>query len=451
MGDDHLSHWRLAGLSLNKLRTTVIKGKTMDDYQIVEKLKNRFWWTRTQGGQHSFADMETGENDLSVGHLYGVLAKEVDELEQRKRVLEGIHMKLKPLAKSKVYQPLKDRVICEKGLWFENTWIEDGAKRSNHSCTPFEEHLKLALKDQEKVDYLLDLLAFKYQKPDQPKPHAVVYLYHAEGGNGKSVFAETLKKVFGDSAVTIASESKMNSGSKVMLWAKTLLIAEEAAVGRGSDIYDTIKTYSGQGSIDDDTKHQHFKRYEIPANLFMMSNRAPTFVEPHDRRFFIAEWAIDMEEAAKADYFTQYVKWLTTGGYEAIAGLLARRIVSRDMYAPVPMTDEKRSAMCLAQDECVQEIMDLLEDKPEKRAFPQDSFKEIFEKHQIKKAQEKHKLLAAGLKCHDERVKAGDKKITPWLRQGDSIKSTKGVGTFVVYEGKESPIVDVLWSVVWEL
>ena len=88
MGNDHLFHWRLAEHSLNKLRTTVIKGKTMGEYQIVEELKKRFFWTRSQGGQKYFADIETGENDLGVGHIRGVLATWGVEKEQLGRCTE---------------------------------------------------------------------------------------------------------------------------------------------------------------------------------------------------------------------------------------------------------------------------------------------------------------------------------------------------------------------------
>lgn len=46
-------------------------------------------------------------------------------------------------------------------------------------------------------------------------------------------------------------------------------------------------------------------------------------------------------------------------------------------------------------------------------------------------------FAAAGLKRHDARLKVGREKINPWLRQSDNIKSTKGTGTLVVYEGKK--------------
>jgi hypothetical protein len=177
----------------------------------------------------------------------------------------------------------------------------------------------------------------------------------------------------------------------------------------------------------------------------MMSNRAPTFVEPNDRRFFIAEWKLDMEAEAKASYFTSYIKWLKEeGGFEAIAGLFSRREVTRDMYAPVPMTEEKKSAMSLAQDECVQEIVDFLDDNQDSRVFRQSHFKEIFDNHLVKPNQRKHKLLEAGLKRHHSRVQVGGEKITPWIRQNDRIEGVKGKGTTVSYEGKISPIEGVL-------
>jgi len=157
------------------------------------------------------------------------------------------------------------------------------------------------------------------------------------------------------------------------------------------------------------------------------------------------KWKLDMEAEAKANYFADYLKWLRNeGGFEAIAGLLSRREVTRDMYAPVPMTEEKKSAMSLAQDECVQEIINFLDDHQESRVFCLNHFKGIFDNQLVKPNQTKHKLIEAGLKRHLPRVQVGGEKITPWIRQNDSIEGVKGTGTTVAHEGKISPIEEVL-------
>lgn len=339
-----------------------------------------------------------------------------------------------PLSKKKIYIPGQGHVVKVKGIYCENTWRQPAIVPKDIDANPFIEHLHLALGSMVKVEYLLDLLAFKYQNPIAPKPHAVVYLYHPEGGNGKTVFATTLRHVFGETAVNTASERKLMSGSKVQLWQRTWLIAEEANVARGSDIYDIIKTYSGQDEIEDDTKHAHFATYKIHANLIMLSNRSPSFLEPHDRRFFVSEWHIKMPLEEKKIYFSDYINWLQNeDGYAAIAYLLANRKVNRNMHASVPITPEKEAAMSLGQDACVRSIVDFLEDSGDTRLFTEEIFNEIFENYDIKQNQRKHKLTDAGLRQLEGRLCVGSLRERFWYRQQDKIESKKGIGTIIKY------------------
>lgn len=407
----------------------------MDEFLIVEQLKKRFFWWRSQGNQHYFMDVETGNSELSPSHIKGFLISEDGGSHNPdivKKVCEHLKEKLFPICKEPVYAPLEPQVVTRGGFYYRNSWIRPKVEPTNADCQPFLDHLLAAMGSQDKVDYLLDLLAFRYQKPNDPKPHAVVYLYQAEQGNGKSRLAETLQHVYGESAVQLASEAKMNSGSKVQLWGKTFLIAEEASVKRGSDIYDTIKTYSGTDEIFDDVKYGHFKKYKIPATLLMISNNAPNFLEQFDRRFFVSEWKINLDKEAKVEYFKTYVRWLEKeGGYGAIAGMLYRRVVKHEMYAPVPLTEEKTQAMSVGQDGCVREVLDVLEDHPDARVFRAEDFDAIFEKHDVKAVQWKYKLAAAGLVEHDKRVIIGKERFRPWHRNTDKIVGKSGVGSYI--------------------
>ena len=425
----------------------------LSEYEVLEKLRERFFWVKSMGGQHYFVDMDTGTEELSQSHIFGaMIACGIPQTEAEK-IKGSLHFLLRPIAKQPRYAPKQPKVLAKKGIYFRNLWKPPTiAPDPTASAKPFTDHLLEALGDQSKVDFFLDLMAYRYQFPEKPKPHSVCYFYHAQGGNGKSLLGATLQEVFGESAVRIASEAKMNSGSKVQLWTTTLLVAEEANVTRGSDIYDTIKTYSGSDRIYDDIKHNHFSEYEIPASLIMLSNRPPSFLEPHDSRFFVSEWVIKMEEEDKKEYFKSYVAWLESGGYAAIAGLLASRDVSaRDMYAPVPLTDEKLMAMSVGQDDCVRDIRDFLEDNPTALAFTEEDFKEIFEKHGVVRGA-KHKLVEAGLVRHDKRLKVGKSYRYPLIRQGHKVGSIKGHGTVVVTpEGKEEDIKMALYDDNYEL
>jgi hypothetical protein len=411
----------------------------MDEFLIIEQLKKRFFWWRTQGNQHYFMDIETGNSELSPSHIMGFLISE-DGGSHNPNIVKKVctHLKdeLFPICKEPVYAPLEPQVVTRGGFYYRNSWTRPEVEPTDVKCQPFLDHLLAAMGSQDKVDYLLDLLSFRFQKPKDNKPHAVVYLYQAEGGNGKSLLATTLQRVFGESAVQIASEAKMNSGSKVQLWGKTILIAEEASVKRGSDIYETIKTYSGTDEIFDDVKHAHFKKYKIPATLVMLSNNAPNFLEPLDRRFFVSEWKIDLDKDAKAKYFNAYVHWLEKeGGYGAISGMLSRRVVDRDMYAPVPLTEEKMQAMSVGQDGCVREILDAMDDQPMAHVFKISDFGDIFERHDVKTSQKKYKLAEAGLVEHSQRVIVEKDRFRPWLRKKDKIFSIKGDGSFLNVDG----------------
>jgi hypothetical protein len=149
----------------------------------------------------------------------------------------------------------------------------------------------------------------------------------------------------------------------------------------------------------------------------------------------------------QATYFDGYVNWLEKQeGYSAIAGLLATRKVTRNMYAPVPMTHEKLSAMAVAQDDCVRDIRDFMNDNPTALAFQVSDFEKIFEKHNVDKAS-KYKLQDAGLIPPTKRRYIGKEHLYIWLRQGHSIKAIAGQGTSVVTpDGREIGIKMALFS-----
>jgi phage/plasmid-associated DNA primase len=164
-----------------------------------------------------------------------------------------------------------------KALWFDTKTPGD------LSAEPFISHLERAL-GKEAAMYLLDVLSYRLQYPNEKKPHIAFYFYHEIGGMGKSLFLETLRNVLGQNSVnTINTTEKLNSISAAELWNTSWLAIEEAGVAKGSKIYDTIKSYTGADQVDADAKHKGFGKKEIPAMLMLMSNRAPTFIEAHDR------------------------------------------------------------------------------------------------------------------------------------------------------------------------
>lgn len=276
---------------------------------------------------------------------------------------------------------------------------------------------------------------------DDEKPHVAFYLYGEIHGMGKGLLARTIEEVFGHSAVIkVIDQNALNSMSAVDVWTRTWTIVEEVDVKTGSADYNKLKTMIGGSGFNAARKGEHFRRYETPAQLVMLSNHAPNFIEPNDRRFFISKWQKDFpSQEAKDDYFNEYVKWLTEeDGFAHIAGLLAKRDVQGvRVESPAMMTEEKLAVTTLLQDAVVEEIREHLEAAAAAICFTRDSFYHIWKNHEeIKTKQYKYKLQDAGLIIQRKKKFEGQWREF-WLRPGWKLQSKPGtLQTLVHTDGR---------------
>lgn len=409
----------------------------MEDLEINEALLNRygtdlakrFFQVRQQGNQKYYYDLETGETNLQPMHLIGVLMEwGVETITDAQHVLK--HQHLLPIAQKKLYRPKQMPIVKEKQLHYINLWREPEVQPdSTLSAEPFVNHLVRVLGSSEKADYVLDMLAYRYQNPMlEHKPHIAFYFFGSQGGAGKSTFAETLTKVFGRSAVqTTNTVDALSNKGAVDLWSRTLLIVEEAQVSKGTKLYDAIKSYTGSDIVTTDKKFADVSTYEIPAQLIMLSNRTSMFIEEQDRRFFVSQWHLDIDgDRNRAWYFKEYREWLNNGGYEAIAGLLKTRSITVNPFEAAPMTAEKEQAIGAMVDPVVLAIQSFLEDNTQQRLFEERHFESVFHRYKVSKSSMwKYFLGEAGLRRHG-RVLIKGKQPTVWLREGDEFVPAKG-------------------------
>ena len=160
----------------------------------------------------------------------------------------------------------------------------------------FFEHLRDVLGCDGKTNFLLDVLAWRYQRPSEPKPHYALYLLGEQGGAGESTFAETHAHVFGrESVKTVNATKEPTSKGSVDYWSRTCLVVEEAQVSQGTALYDNIKSFTGTDEIDTDRKYKNVSKHKIPAQLIMLSNRPPAFIEHNEGRFFVHCWQVDLD------------------------------------------------------------------------------------------------------------------------------------------------------------
>lgn len=379
---------------------------------------NRFWLTRewAHGGKtyRHFYDAHTGFRNVDQSYVE-YWAKEQGILINDITAKGKLQETPRPL-----WIPNKPQVTKVDMYFVENHWRASDIIPNDldldsalDAASPFINFMKLGF-GEDNWKWVINWLAYRYQvpKPDK-KPHSALYIYSTIHGTGKSTLASIIEEVFGSSNVKRVSggESVTSKGS-VANWSRALLIAEEVSPQLGSNLYQTIKSYTGQDSVEQDAKFKDYSSWEIPAQLLMISNHAPTFFEPSDRRF--AVFNLDrLEGWIKSNGFYE---WLTTGGYESIATVLKSWKVNAKTVWEVPMTPEKEEALHMSSlDLVVEKIKEVLANKPGQVFFEAHELVEQ-DRNSNLGSQLKHKAKAAGVKSiAQQRYRGG--KASLWVRE----------------------------------
>jgi hypothetical protein len=379
---------------------------------LVKKVKtyifNRFLIRRTQPS-YLYVDTVDNQRDLQKGAVIGILISKFKiDFHDAVKFLDDMRIHLRYWSGQEVYEPNSPFVVEQNHKHHLNLWKPSEVKPdSSLDASPFIDHLKLALGSDDEVNFVLNFVAFRYQNPKPTsKPHHALYLFSDQQGQGKSLFKATLEKVFGNSAVRVSTNvGELKNQSAFQFWSRTLLFVEEVKVGADTTIYDRLKAMSGIDNTTADPKHRDTIEVELPAQLIMLSNREPLFIEDNDRRFFVAEWDTGLRGEEKSNYFEEYINWLNNGGYEAIAGYLGQRDLSGYKISQhVPTTPAKQKCLENSIPLPVQELMEFLDAYPESLVFRARDLSEHLE--QMPTQQQSAWLDMAGLS-------KGRKSITP--------------------------------------
>lgn len=379
---------------------------------------NRFWltreWTHGSKTHRQFYDAHTGFKNVDQSYVeywakeQGIL---INDITNKGKLQETP----RPMWIPNMPQVTKVDMYFVENHWRPSDVIPNDLDLESalDAAAPFVDFMKLGF-GENNWQWVVNWLSYRYQvpKPDK-KPHSALYIFSTIHGTGKSTLASIIEEVFGRNNVKRVSggESVTAKGS-VANWSRALLIAEEVSPQLGSNLYQTIKSYTGQDSVEQDAKFKDYSTWEIPAQLVMISNHAPTFFEPSDRRF--AVFNLDkLDGWIKANGFYE---WLNSGGYAAIATVLKSWPVEERLAWVVPMTPEKEEALHMSSlDLVVEKIKDVLANNPEKV---------FFEAHELLGqdrdsnlgSQLKHKAKAAGVKpIGQQRFRGG--KASLWVRE----------------------------------
>jgi hypothetical protein len=316
------------------------------------------------------------------------------------------------------------KVLNINDKWVLNTYRPPKIKPDpSISPKPFVDHLNLAIRDSEAVEFLLDFIAYRYQNPlvdDRTgKPAHALYIFSKAQGQGKSLFADTLTMIFGDTAVkTTTTADSLLKQNGYQYWERTWLLADEVKIGDGTRLYDNLKARISKTSDFVDPKGKASIEAKLPAQLIMTSNHEPTFIEADDRRFCIIEWDTGLRDEAKENYFNEYIEWLNKEGHSAIAGLLQTRDLSGyKPNSPPPKTDAKLTAILKSESTDVDRVLEHLAIFRDQIAFKATAFDDLRIPNKVKEQVLGH----AGLSR--KRPYLDGNKIGIWIRDGYSVKA----------------------------
>jgi len=398
--------------------------------EIGKALRERFYQYSNSGGRPCYYDFVRKKFKVGALEMTALLAQSHDW--NFKSVSEVVYFEkamLKVIDLDNKWQPNGPSIIREHGANVINNWqpseflpfADVSYAEAVVIAKPFIDWLDLALKDEFKREFILDFLAWRFQNPLN-KVHHALYLF-GKPGQGKGLFTGMLAKVFGETnVITVGKAADLVDKGAIDNWGRVFLVAEEIEVQLGGKIFNSLKAYTGVYSINTDKKYKDYEKFDIPAQLILCSNHAPTFLEDGERRFFVAEVDTGLEGGEKALYFQGYKDWLDLpDSMRAVATLLAARDLSGyRRAAEPPMTAEKRQALRSAVDESVRKIREILEDYPNVLLFEMKDFDRIWEDDRVSSNAQKHKLREAGLKPVD-RVRVGTDRLSVWIRQNTAL------------------------------
>lgn len=345
-----------------------------------------------------------------------------------------------PMTDKTAYVVGGDALIDREGIFHINTWRQPKTIPKSGDISVFKKHLLMALGSAEKMNFILDFLAHKYQFPDIKAPHAL-YLYGRQG-MGKGTLKEVLQGVFGKSAVKYAG--KASAVGSVLNWSASLFIADEIKITKHSEFYNEIKAYTVETELEDRLLYQNYQTHDIPAQLILFSNHAPSFLEEDDRRFFVATWDIGLEKTSDEYriHFDEYYQWIESDyGLAALAHHLQTRDLSNyKVRSAPPMTEEKAKALSIVADPIKAMVNEMLEDNPEKLVFSEDIFAGLRETHKGWL----HLINECGLSRFKDRVKCNGKRHYLWHRDKCKISTQSGrKATVIDTHKKELPLENV--------
>ncbi len=234
------------------------------------------------------------------------------------------------------------------GVRLYNTYTPpDPVPWNNVDPQPFIDHVKLLFPDPAVHEYFFDYMAHTVQRPDVKINTAIVIAGSPK--IGKDSLLEPIKRAVGLHNCNDIDPDDLFSPYKPWLQSVMLCINEVRSTKEeyhATSMHNILKPLiaAPPESLALNDKYRNMRYVRNHMRVVMTTNEwLSLYIPPEDRRMFVMlspmpkDWHV---EAGRANYFSEYWRWLEMGGYEAIANWLIGRPIDRfDPKAESPKTD----------------------------------------------------------------------------------------------------------------
>ena len=229
-----------------------------------------------------------------------------------------------------------------------NGWAGSNISKTGGTCEPFLNHLNMLLYNQTNANYLLNWLAFTFQKPAL-KVKVMVFLVGIEQQTGKTTIWEIIGKIIGSKFFGRTTKPEEDITSKFAPWraGKLLLCAEDFDPSKVDSndflglITDILTTQEGKG----------VQRGQVPnySNYCGASNFIkPVKLSKDDKRYAI--FGANPAKCGNQEYFKALYAWADDeANLKALYDYLMNRDISSfDAVRDRPMTEAYKNAKGLS-------------------------------------------------------------------------------------------------------
>lgn len=204
----------------------------------------------------------------------------------------------------------------------------------------FLKHMELLIPEEDVREKVLDWLAWQVQRTGHKVSYSLVL--QGEQGTGKSYLGQLMKKLLGQSFISVNYETMARDFNS---WeqGRSLVLVEEALAGGRKDFYNRMKTRITEPTMVINQKGlSEFVMHNRTNYMILTNDENPIYIDPGDRRFFVYFSPMTPQS-------TEYYEKLF-GDLEENSSYISRWMMDRDLseFKPgsrAPFTEAKQSVI----------------------------------------------------------------------------------------------------------